>query len=99
MRKDHAVMGAKIWCYNVKLEDGGRDHQPRNTRNAAEKGNEIDCLLKLLQEASSWRHLDLAPVKLIWIWISDFQNSKEINLCYFKPLLSGWQFVIAITGI
>ena len=38
MREDHAVTGAKIWCYNVEFEDGGRDHQPRNTRNAAEKG-------------------------------------------------------------
>ena len=52
MREDHAAMGAKIWCYNVEFEDGGRDHQPWNTRNAAEKEKEIDSPLKLLQEAS-----------------------------------------------
>ena len=73
MREDHAAMGAKIWCYNVEFEDGGRDHQPRNTRNAAEKEKEIDSPLKLLQEASPWRHLDLVPVKLILnFWLPEF---------------------------
>lgn len=37
MREDHAVTEQKFDVTMLNL-DGGRDHQPRNTRNAAEKG-------------------------------------------------------------
>ena len=52
----------EIWrCCNAGFEDGGRSHEPQNTRNAAleaGKGKETLSALELLEGAQFCWHLD-----------------------------------------
>lgn len=81
----------KTWSVVADFEEG-RGHESRN----------MDSLRSLEKPRNGLSPIasikELSPTDtLVWVqwdplWTSDFQNSKIINLCCFKPLSLWWIF-------
>ena len=54
-----------VTMLNLKMEEGTTSQEIQEMQLKKEKKKKIESPLKLLQEASPCRHLDLVPVKLI----------------------------------
>ena len=88
-RKGKVTTEAK-W-YRNGSEDGGRNHNPRNVRNAsveAEKGQEPDCPAEFPEAMRPCPHFVVNLVKLIRT--PDLQNCRTISTCGLKPLERPW---------
>ena len=88
-KKGNVTTEAK-W-YRNGSEDGGKNHDPRITRNTtveAVKGQEPDCPIEFSEAVWPCPHLVANLVKLIRT--SDLQNCRTINSCGLKPRELPW---------